>query len=135
MNEKKQFDLLCESGAISRFRTALKELLIRSELDEKKLHEVTLAVDEALANVARHGYKGEAGRIQVEVADCEDRIEILIRDFGKFFDPTSIPSPELPPSKPGGLGIYFMKTVMDGVVYRRGKKNANELILVKRKQA
>lgn len=133
MSQEHKFEILSRKEDLTLFRTALKPLLLDSGLSEKKIHEVTLAVDEVLANVARHGYRGECGRIELVYKDYPDRIEVLIRDFGKCFDPTQMPEPELPPRKPGGLGIYFIKTVMDQVHYARGENNCNELLLTKRK--
>ena len=130
---EKKFELLSNTENLVLFRKDLKLLLASSGLDEKRMHDVTLAVDEALANVIRHGYDTPSGKIEVFFRDFDDRIEILIRDFGRSFDPTQMPAPELPPRKPGGLGIYFIRTVMDKVEYCRGIKNANELLLTKHK--
>lgn len=130
---EKKFELLSNTDNLVLFRKDLKLLLASSGLDEKRMHDVTLAVDEALANVIRHGYDTPSGKIEVFFRDFDDRIEILIRDFGRSFDPTQMPAPELPPRKPGGLGIYFIRTVMDKVEYCRGIKNANELLLTKHK--
>ncbi len=130
---EKKFELLSNAENLAAFRKDLKALLTGSGLDEKRMHEVTLAVDEALANVIRHGYDTPAGKIEVYFRNFEDRVEILIRDFGRKFDPTQMPAPELPPRKPGGLGIYFIRTVMDKVEYTVGLQNANELLLTKHK--
>ena len=62
--------------------------------------------------------------------------EILIRDFGKKFDPSAVKQPKLPPDKPGGLGLYFIKKLMDKVEYRWIENPAgNEIYLAKFKKA
>lgn len=133
MGEEHKFEMQAKAENLASFRKELRELLATSGLDEKKIHEVTLAVDEAMANVIRHGYQGECGKIEVFFRNFGDRVEVLIRDYGKCFDPTQIPAPELPPRKPGGLGVYFIRTVMDKVQYCIGDHQSNELLLTKYK--
>lgn len=133
MGDEHKFELQAKAENLASFRKELGELLVLSGLDEKKKHEVTLAVDEAMANVIRHGYQGSCGPIEIFFRNYADRIEVLIRDFGKCFDPTQIPAPELPPKKPGGLGVYFIRTVMDKVQYCVGHNQSNELLLTKYK--
>lgn len=135
MTDEHKFEMQAKAESLPAFRKELGELLAFSGLNEKKKHEVTLAVDEAMANVIRHGYQGACGPIEVFFRNYADRVEVLIRDFGKCFDPTQIPTPELPPRKPGGLGVYFIRTVMDKVQYCIGHNQSNELLLTKYKAA
>lgn len=130
---KKKFNLTCSSSSLTCFREELRKLLSEVELSERKSGEVILAMDEVLANISRHGYESCGGNIEVIFEDSGPKIEILIRDYGKKFNPTLAPEPELPPQKPGGLGIYFIKTVMDNVQYHSGPSGENELLLTKNK--
>lgn len=130
---EKTFEFFSRSSDLSRFREQLKDLLDQSGMSEKKGGEVTLAVDEALTNIVRHGYGHDQGRVAVTFRDLGDRVEILIADNGKQFDPTKAPPPELPPTKPGGLGIYFINTLMDKVAYQARDPHTNELHLTKLK--
>ena len=129
------FELVSDAKHLAPFRADLRNALSKAGLSEKAVGEVTLAVDEVLTNVMRHAYGGKEGKIQVEVKDHSNRVEIAIRDFGTKFDPTQMPMPELPPKKPGGLGIYFVKTLMDKVEYDGGCKDGNRLCLTKYKNA
>jgi serine/threonine-protein kinase RsbW len=130
---KKEFNLTCSSSSLTNFREELRTLLSGAGLSERKSGEVILAMDEALANISRHGYENGGGSIEVLFEDCGSKVEILIRDYGKKFDPTQAPEPELPPQRPGGLGIYFIKTVMDSVQYKAGPSGENQLLLTKLK--
>ncbi|HTL47468.1 MAG TPA: ATP-binding protein [Verrucomicrobiae bacterium] len=130
---EKKFELKSCSHDLAQFRQQLKELLSGAGFNEKKSGEVTLAVDEALTNIIRHGYGHEKGRVEVAFHDYQDRVEIRIRDFGKKFDPTKVAPPKLPPTKPGGLGIYFIHTLMDKVEYQSLAPDTNELHLTKMK--
>ncbi len=98
-------------------------------------YHIQLAVDEACANVFVHGYQGKPGPIQLEAAGSADALTISIRDWGRSFDPNSVPFPN--PVTPieeravGGLGIYVIHKVMDEVVYESDSGKGNVLKLVK----
>ena len=92
-----------------------------------------MAVDEALTNVIRHAYQGKPGKMTVFVKVTGDKIEITLEDLGKKFDPTRVPSPELPRHKPGGLGIHFIRTIMDQMIYDDQYSEGNRLRLIKHK--
>ncbi|HSB04077.1 MAG TPA: ATP-binding protein, partial [Thermodesulfobacteriota bacterium] len=61
------------------------------------------------------------------------RFVIEIIDRGVPFDVTAIPDPDvtagIPERETGGLGIFFMKKVMDDVRYRR-ENDRNLLTLI-----
>ena len=90
--------------------------------------DVQVALDEALANIVRHG-RGEGAReISVQLRVREDAVEIVIEDDGEPFDPLSVQpaSPGTVPYEraPGGLGIHFMKKLMSEIQYARvGTRN------------
>jgi anti-sigma regulatory factor (Ser/Thr protein kinase) len=69
----------------------------------------------------------------VDLNVSDDKIEIVLEDQGKKFDPTQVPPPELPRQKPGGLGVHFIRTIMDQVIYEGDKVEGNRLRLIKRK--
>jgi len=60
-------------------------------------------------------------------------VEVLIEDQGPCFDPRRVPPPKLPSRKPGGLGIYLVRTLMDEVHHESLKPQGNRLQLVKYK--
>jgi anti-sigma regulatory factor (Ser/Thr protein kinase) len=100
---------------------------------------IVRSVDEALANVIEHAYKGRSG-LPIEVScsrlwSAKDRkapkgIEILLKDSGIAGDPRKFKSRSLDDVRPGGLGIHFMKQSMDVVEFNR-KSGKNLLRLVK----
>ena len=130
---KKVFELEADSGALASFRKELEALLLETGLPVKGQKDLVLAVSEALANVMRHSYEGKGGRVRIAVEDTEERVEITIRDFGKKFDASKVPPPQIPPEKPGGLGLYMMKKLVDRVQYNPQCPQGNELILIKHK--
>jgi serine/threonine-protein kinase RsbW len=114
------------------------EAAAEAGLSEGESSRCQLAVDEACTNIIEHGYGGEGrGEIQVTCAARPGELTIMIRDEAHPFDPAAVPDPELNASldemRVGGLGLYFMRQVMDAVEFSHDGKG-NTLILVKRKE-
>lgn len=108
----------------------------RAGLDDRAVHHCQLAVDEACTNVIEHGYGADAEDEAIDIT-CRyegNRFTINVFDSGPEFDPLSQSDPNpvasLDERQPGGWGIYFIKHVMDEVVYRY-ESNRNQLTMVK----
>ena len=130
---EKRFELNASSEVLSPFRKELREILTHAGWEKKTVEEVLLAVDEALTNIIRHAYQGKPGKMMIFVSATADKIEIVLEDEGVKFDPTQVPSPELPRHKPGGLGVHFIRTIMDQMVYDDKDPAVNRLHLIKHK--
>ncbi len=130
---EKRFELNASSEVLSPFRKELRQILGQTGWEKKTTEEILLAVDEALTNIIRHAYQEKPGKMTVSVAAADDKIEIVVEDRGKKFDPTQVPSPELPRHRPGGLGVHFIRTIMDQMIYDDQDPAANRLHLIKHK--
>jgi len=128
---EKRFELIASSEILPPLRKELRELFIEAGWEKKSVEETLLAIDEALTNVIRHAYQGQAGKIDVRVDVSPEKIEVVMEDRGRKFDPTQVPSPELPRHKPGGLGVHFIRTIMDHMSYERLEPDVNRLRLIK----
>ena len=128
---EKRFELIASSEVLSPFRKEFRQLLGQAGWEKKTAEEVLLAVDEALTNIIRHAYQGTSGKITVNVDISSDKIEIVLEDQGKKFDPTQVLSPELPRQNPGGLGVHFIRTIMDQMIYEGHAIEGNRLRLIK----
>jgi anti-sigma regulatory factor (Ser/Thr protein kinase) len=85
---------------------------------ESECRAITLALDEALANVIRHSYHNCAdGVIELECRESVDGIEITLLDKGDAPDRSKICAREIGCDQPGGLGTHIIKSVMDSVSY------------------
>jgi anti-sigma regulatory factor (Ser/Thr protein kinase) len=81
---------------------------------------VGLALNEAMANVIRHGYDGAKDKPIIITAEADaDALHLTIRDWAKPFDPPVIPTPSPDNLKPGGLGVMCMRHLMDDVKFQR----------------
>jgi anti-sigma regulatory factor (Ser/Thr protein kinase) len=81
---------------------------------------VGLAVNEALANVIRHGYSGATDKpIMVVAEKGSGEVRLSIRDWGKRFDPAQLPARQKSTLEPGGLGLVCIRQLMDEVEFQR----------------
>ena len=106
---------------------------------ENKDDLVTLAVEEALTNVIRHGYGGPCDKPiilrlnRIYFGDEKKAaLEIVIRDFGRQVEPASIKGGGPGQLRAGGFGVHIINSVMDQVELSRGDDCGMELRLVKR---
>lgn len=107
--------------------------------NDDDVYHVQMAVDEACSNIIEHAY-GTAQQGDIDLACCiEDRGDLIvsIRDTGRPFDPTAVPEPcigaDLEDLQEGGLGLYFMRKLMDQVTFHFDKNKGNVLTMVKRR--
>ena len=110
---------------------AMKQLGIEDET-----FQVQLAVNEACTNIIKHAYSGDSEKpIKILCSMSGNDLVIEIRDWGKPFDPDSIPQPdiksELFERKLGGVGIFLMRQMMHEVRYVFHAGRYNELIMTK----
>jgi serine/threonine-protein kinase RsbW len=100
------------------------------------VYAIQTAVDEACANIIDHAYGGEdIGDIIIRVKEIQNGIQIILIDDGEPFDPDEIPEPDITSPleirKERGLGIFFMRQLMDKVTFDFSKTKGNSLTLVK----
>jgi serine/threonine-protein kinase RsbW len=120
-------------------RNALGELAAKLGFSEPECRAVVLAVDEALTNIIRHAYLGDAEqpieasfrRIQVpRDGESGEALEIVLEDRGVTANTKKMCGRALEDVRPGGLGLHFIRESMDTVEFGR-RKGRNQLRLVK----
>ncbi len=90
-----------------------------------------VGLSEALSNAMLYGNDRDPGkRVRVEVTVCEEEVTARVTDQGHGFDHTTVPDPTLPANltKPGGRGIFLMRSLMDDVQFNE-EGNSVTLIL------
>jgi serine phosphatase RsbU (regulator of sigma subunit)/anti-sigma regulatory factor (Ser/Thr protein kinase) len=106
------------------------------DLPEEVVSDLTLALEEAVSNVIRHGYGDRPdGLISVTFRATGESIVATVEDAAVGFDPLKHPEPDLTvpvEARPeGGMGVYLIKRLMDEVDYRVDD-GRNVLTLTKR---
>jgi serine/threonine-protein kinase RsbW len=121
--------------SLSRFIEAVSACGVEQGLNDKRLAELQLAVEEALVNVFSYAYGGLEGMVEVICLRERSNLVIEIVDQGMPFNPLEQTEPDVTADVGergiGGLGILLIRKVMDDVRYRR-RDGQNVLDLVVR---
>ena len=129
-------DFLVNSASLKEVRTFSRNVFEKINLDQDLKDELVLAIAEAAQNIVKHGYKGieeTSDRMEIKISLNEDQLEIGFYDKGKPVVPENIQHRKLDDIKPGGLGTFFIKQIMDGAVFKKDEKGwVNHLILTKK---
>lgn len=123
---------------------AISEFIIlqaeQAQFSPSEVYAIQTAVDEACANIIDHAYGGEnLGKIHIQVSELQNGLRIDLKDHGEPFDPSEVPDPDITSPleirKERGLGIFFMRQLMDKVIFKFSQSEGNILTLVKYKGA
>ncbi|MEQ8160186.1 MAG: ATP-binding protein [Smithellaceae bacterium] len=101
----------------------------------KKISAIELALEEVLVNIIKHAYEESGLEDLIEINCSADAGSLIIEiiDSGMPFDIFSVHEPDIyadiDERQIGGLGIFFVKKLMDDVRYRR-EDGRNILTLV-----
>lgn len=105
----------------------------RMKFTHEDIEDIKIAVSEACTNSVQYAYGDSPGNIDIVFSIFEDRLEIKISDSGKGFNMgEEVKTKEDDPEKIGlGLGIVFMRSLMDRVDYDTSV-NGTTVVLVKK---
>jgi anti-sigma regulatory factor (Ser/Thr protein kinase) len=113
-------------------RAAVGELGQIYGLPDEECRGVTLAIDEALANIIRHAYKNrDDQRIEFNCDVNAEQMEFTLLDRGEPPDPARICGQPLDEFSLSGRGTHLIKAIMDEVSYKQ-VSGGNQLKLIKR---
>jgi len=130
-----QLRLPADERAAARVKLLVERFCKQHRLPKAVSNAVNLSLDEIVSNIVAHGYGRKPGRLSI-VLHCDRRtFSIVVEDKGQPFDPTRAKvAPRggpLATRRPGGLGLLFVKNLMDDITYQRAGAT-NRLRLVKR---
>ena len=136
-----RIELLSNPIYLSGARELVGSVAKRLGFDDLDCSKISLAVDEALCNVIRHGYGRAMDRPiwisiwpeTVGAGSAEPSgIRIVIEDEAKQVDPEHMKGRELTDVRPGGLGVHIIREVMDEANYEKREGSGMRLTLLKR---
>jgi anti-sigma regulatory factor (Ser/Thr protein kinase) len=110
-----------EIEAIGEVFAFLETFADGQEIDEKTAFCINLVVEELFTNMVRHN-EGGGDRITLSVERRNDRVHLELVDFDvEPFDPETAEVPKVDAGieerRPGGLGIYLVKKMVDDLNY------------------
>jgi len=112
-----------------------KVRLVLNDLDCKKtcVDRLILAVNEAAMNVIQHAYGEEEGNIKIEVLFADDNLVFRLTDFACPIDKSCVNPRDLNDVRPGGLGVHFIREIMDEVRFQEECNKAGNVLIMRKK--
>ena len=136
MNIEESKDFLLSTASLKEVRTFSREVFEKINLPQDQKDELVLAIAEAAQNIVKHAYKDIAetsDRMEIKISLKDSDLEIGFFDKGKAVIPENIQHRKLDDIKPGGLGTFFIKQIMDAAVFKKDQKEwVNHLVLTKK---
>jgi anti-sigma regulatory factor (Ser/Thr protein kinase) len=102
----------------------LDEAIGVENVPERLLYSMHVVLEEAVMNVALHGYPpGQGGEMAIRLKISPGEAVLEVEDAGLAFDPVSATVPNraisLADAKPGGLGLGLMRQYCPDLHYQR----------------
>ena len=122
--ESLEISLVNDLRELARLAARIDEFCEARNLGPQIGYAVNLSVDEILTNTISYGYDDEEPhKIEVVVSMEGDTIVVVIVDDSTAFDLSQTPDADVESSVEeralGGLGLFLVHQMMDGVEYRR----------------
>ena len=134
ISESKDFTV--STSSLKEVRVFSREVFEKINIPQEQKDELVLAIAEAAQNIVKHGYKGienTTDKMQIKISLNNNELEIGFFDKGKPVVPGNVQHRKLDDIKPGGLGTFFIKQIMDEAVFKKDQKGwVNHLVLTKR---
>ena len=133
ISESKDFTVT--SSNLKEIRTFARDVFSKRNITQELKDDLVLAITEAAQNIVKHAYKNQTttDKMKIKILFREREIEIGFFDTGLPAVPENIQHRKLDNIKPGGLGTFFIKKIMDEVIFRKDKKGwVNHLVLTKK---
>lgn len=114
--------------------TAVEEFGTEEDWPLDLVFKVNLVLEEIVINVMNYAHDEGLHPIEITLTSAADSLTIEVVDDGRPFDPlTDAPEPnttaDLQDRNVGGLGVHFVREMMDDVSYRR-EDGKNRLTMV-----
>ena len=135
---EEEMTTLCDTKNLAEIRKMVRKAATEFFSDRLIVGKLTLAVDEAVANVMEHAYDGlpDTGYVHVVVWVEGSLFKVKITDEGKKFDTTSLETENIQDAvkngQKNGYGIYLIRQIMDEIHYNYIKGIKNELCMIKK---
>jgi sigma-B regulation protein RsbU (phosphoserine phosphatase) len=99
-------------------RAAVRKQALEAGCSEDVAHDIVMAVDEACQNIIRHAYGREReGDIELRIEREGDALVLYLVDFAPRTDPEKVKPRELDDVRPGGLGTFLIRELMDSAEF------------------
>jgi serine/threonine-protein kinase RsbW len=137
--EQRRWELTLDArqSSLGTVADLMEEVCDTLDLDDDAAFAVRLATDEAYQNACEHACRYDPKqKVTLLCENVGSDLVITVRERGEPLDPAKSAPPKLDgplaERDGGGLGVHFMRNMMDEVHYDRAPDGANSVTMVKR---
>lgn len=121
--KKKHISLKNQLAEIETLVCVIEEFGETNDLPTRAMFDMNLVLEEIITNTISYGYGDELEHYIIVDIYWENKvIKLTVSDDGKPFNPLELAEPDLliplEEREEGGLGIHFVKQIMDEVTYQ-----------------
>jgi serine/threonine-protein kinase RsbW len=111
---------------IERLANAVIKFGRENNFSEKIIFDINLALEEVVNNIISYAYKDKnEHQIHIHMELEGQELVLKVEDDGVPFNPLEVTAPDikkpLEERQPGGLGLFFVRNLIDKLEYRRDK--------------
>jgi serine/threonine-protein kinase RsbW len=129
--KKKTIEFSSHTGNLALMRGWVRDFLNGYAFSERERLLMVLGVDEACTNIIRYAYRLRDDQlIALSMEGLRTCVRMRLRDYGEQVLPHAMKGRSHDMIKPGGLGLYLIRSAFDEVDYLR-KRRGTELVLTK----
>ena len=130
-----EFKMPAKPDYVGMMRLAISGIASRMEFTIEKIEDLKIAISEACTNAVQYAYDNTKDKIVFISCNVHsDKLEITVKDTGKGFsidEPKQASSNSLTDSPSLGLGITFIKNLMDEAEFKSEPGEGTEVRMVK----
>ena len=97
---------------------------------EALAYHLNLVLTEATTNAIKHAAHDPKDTVRISIHIQDNELNIKVYDHGQGFDLATVPCPDLDQPKECGMGLFFIRTLMDTVTYTK-QNDGNVLEIIK----
>lgn len=121
-----------QADSLRQIRALIREQAQLCGFAGQTVNNLVLAVNEACMNVIQHGYREARGNIELRVGSISGGMETQVRDYAASISMQDWRPRVLEDIRPGGLGVHFIREIMDEVVYLPPPDQIGNLLSMKK---
>ena len=97
---------------------------------EALAHHLNLVLTEATTNAIKHATHDLKDTVRITIHIEDNELNIKVYDHGQGFDLETVPCPDFDQPQESGMGLFFIRTLMDNVTYTK-QDDGNVLEIIK----
>lgn len=129
--KRKKIEFSSHTGNLALMRDCVRDFLNGYPFSERERLLMVLGVDEACTNIIRYAYRLRDDQlIALSMEGLRRGVRVRVRDYGEQVRSHEMKGRSHDLIKPGGLGLYLIRTAFDEVDYLL-KRHGTEVVLTK----